>query len=635
MTLVVVALVLAVSAGVALRRHHATDPRQALVEAAAAMARGNYSAARHDALAAVAADPSLSIAHLALARAYLQLGDGLAAEAELARANDRGIPARQIRGARARALFLQGDFDRGLVEAVAAPPTDPMAIRTHARILAAQGQRAAAERLLAPSLTSDRSAAPAWVDLAWIRLDAGDIGGAAAAATRAATLAPRDPAALELQGQVVRVRYGLVAALPWFEAALRRDAYYHPALIEYAATLGDLGRYADLLAATRKALAARPGSPQALYLQATLAARAGRITLARSLLQRAGPIDERVAGAMLLAGAVDYADGRSEQAIGAWRRLVERQPMNLSARRLLAAALLRSGDAQGALDMLAPMLAREDADSYSLTVAARASEQLGDRVRAGRLLDRAAIGPSQPSGAFAIDGTLASFAQNAALAPANPSLAVALLRAQIGAGNTDIAIDQARDLVARSSGDPAMHRALGDALIARGRVGEAIDAYTRAADLAFDEPTMLRLVDALGRTAHAREAAATLALYLQQNPQSIVAQRLRAHWLVASGAGATAIEPLEAVRDMVGNRDAALLVDLALAYTAAGDGAVARRYARAAYVLAPMNVAVVDAYGVALAADQRIDDARQVLEKARALAPDNATVAAHLAQISR
>ncbi len=637
--LVVAVVALMGLAVLALRRHNATDPRTSLVEASAAMARGNYSAARNDALAAIAADPASANAHLALARAYLLLGDGLAAEAALTRANDQGIPVSRTRGARARALFLQGDLDRGLAEAVAAPPSDETAIRTHARILAAQGQRQAAEHLLAPLLAPvlarHKNVAPALVDLARLRIEAGDIAGAAVAATRAAALAPRDPSALAVQGEIVRTRYGLVAAMPWFEAALRRDAYYYPALIEYAATLGDLGQYADMLAATRKALAARPGSPQALYLQATLAVRAGRITLARSLLQRAGPIGDRVPGPMLLAGALDYVDSRSEQAIGTWRQLVERQPLNLPARRLLAAALLRSGDARGALAMLGPLIARGDADTYSLTLAARASERLGDRAAAGRQLDRAATGSSRPSGTFAIDGPLASIAQDAARAPGDPSLAVALIRGRIDSGDIDIGIDLARTLAAQSPGDPALQRALGDAFNAGGRVGEAVGAYTRAADLAFDEPTMLRLVDALGRAGHARQAAISLALYLQQNPQSIVAQRLRAHWQVASGAGAKAIEPLEALRHMTGNRNATLLTDLALAYVAAGDGAVARRYARAAYALSPLDPAVVDAYGLALAADQEVTGARQLFAKALSLDPGNATIRAHAQQAAR
>src|SRR3546814_10841697 len=61
---------------------------------------------------------------------------------------------------------------------------------------------------------------------------------------------------------------------------------YTGALIDQAATLGDLGRYRDMLVALRKAAAIVPGDPRLYYLQAVLAARAGQFTLARSLLHR-------------------------------------------------------------------------------------------------------------------------------------------------------------------------------------------------------------------------------------------------------------------------------------------------------------------------------------------------------------
>src|SRR3546814_17442909 len=60
------------------------------------------------------------------------------------------------------------------------------------------------------------------------------------------------------------------------------------ALIEDAATLGDLGRMRAMLAVTRRAIAADPADPRAYYLQAVLAARAGRFDLARVLLQKTG-----------------------------------------------------------------------------------------------------------------------------------------------------------------------------------------------------------------------------------------------------------------------------------------------------------------------------------------------------------
>ena len=96
-------------------------------------------------------------------------------------------------------------------------------------------------------------------------------------------------------------------------------------------------------------------------------------------------------------------------------------------------------------------------------------------------------------------------------------------------------------------------------------------------------------------------------------------------------------EAVEAVRRIAGNRDAALLADLALAYagsSADGDAAVASRYGSAAYRLAPMNAAVCDAYAVALAAAGNLDGARQLAAKAVSLAPGDPLIAAHARRIA-
>lgn len=629
LALVVVAAAIALS-----MRRDPPDAKRSLVDALVTLDAGNYSAARNNAQAAIAAAPGAAMAHAILARAYLELGNGLAAEAELTRAKEAGLPVGRLHQLIARARLLQDDPDGAIEEADQAPPRYAgYALRTKARALAVQGDAAQARGLIQGLLDRTPGDAAAWTDLGRIALGAGDVGGATAAAARAIALTPGEPAALTLQGEVTRSRYGLVAALPWFERALARDAYYHPALIEYAATLGEAGRYADMLAATRRAQAARLGSPQAFYLQAVLAARAGRIDLARSLLQRTGGAIDGLPGAILLSGALDYAEGRYEQAAAMWRGLVAQQPMNVTARRLLGAALLRSGDPRAALDMLRPIGLRGDADSYSLGLIARAFESIGDTGFAAQYRDRADRGPGAPSTVFASEDAIGTVQADATEAPDDPNYVLGVIRALVDSGNTAGAIARARTLVAASPGAPAAQLALGDTLAAAGRYGEAIPVYARAADLTFDEPTMLRLVDALGRTGRTREAAASLALYLSQNPQSLPGQRLLGHWQVAAGDFAPAIEALEGVRRRTGNRNASVLTDLALAYAGDGDGEIAARYGRAAYALAPMNADVADAYGVALAATGDRDGARQLLVKAMSLAPGNAAIAAHLRQL--
>ena len=600
------------------RRTARPDSGKLLTDAAATLAAGNYHAARSNARAAIAAGATGSAPHVLLARSALMLDDGLAAEAELDRAEVTGARRATLHGLRAHARLLQGDPVGALAEARQAA-ADRYAMRIGARSLAGSGDPTEAQRGLI-GLTVERPGdAAAWTDLVRLRLTLGDVGGAAEAAGRAVALARGEPAALTLAGEIVRTRFGLTASLPWFAAALKRDAYYHPALIEQAATLGELGRYPEMLAATRRALASRPGSPQALYLQAVLAARAGRDDLARRLLQLGGGAIEGVPGALLLGGGLDYRRGDHDQAVAKWRRLLDAQPLNVNARRLLGLALLRSGDPRGSLEVLRPMVLRADADSYTLRLAARALERVGDRAAAAVLLDRAAQGQDDAA-PFASTTSVGALAAAASDAGGDPTFQIGLIRGLLSSGDSAGAVERARALVRASPGAAAARLALGDALAAAGRRSDAAAAYRHAADLAFDAPTMLRLVDALGRTRQDRDAAAALSLYLGQNPRAAEARRILGRWQVEAGDDAAAVRTLESVRRATGNRDAALLTDLATAYAGIGQASAALRHAQAAYALAPASVAAIDAYAAALELSGDRRGAAQLTAKARAVA---------------
>ena len=600
------------------RRAVRPDAETLLADATATFAAGNYHAAQGNARAAVGAGAEGSAPHLLLARAALMLDDGLAAEAELDRAQATGASAALLHGWRAHARLLQGDPTGALAEARLAPG-DPYAIRMGARATAAAGDPAGAQRALLALAASRPGDAATWTDLARLRLTLGDIGRAADAVGRAVAMAKGEPGTVTLAGEIVRTRFGLKAALPWFAAALKRDRFYHPALIEQAATLGDLGRYAEMLASTRAALASRPGSPQALYLQAVLAARGGRDDLARRLLQLGGGAVEGVPGALLLGGGLDFRRGDYDQAVAKWRRLVEAQPMNVAARRLLGLALLRSGDPRGSLEVLRPAVLRADADGYTLRLAARGLERIGDRAGAAAMLDRATL-PRGDSAPFASDTAVGALAAAASEAPGDPTYQIGLIRGLVGSGDPAAAVARAQSLVAVSPGAAAARVALGDALAAAGRRGEAATAYRRAADLAFDAPTMLRLVDALGRTGQSRDAAAALSLYLGQNPRATEARRILGHWQIEAGEARGAVATLEDVRRATGSRDAGLSTELSRAYAGSGRAAEALQFARAAYASAPMSPAAIDVYARALELSGERRGAAQLAAKARAVA---------------
>lgn len=608
--------------------------RASMEKGVALLAQDNFTAARAAALSAVRSDPGSGEAHLLLARTQLALQDGVGAEAELKRANDAGVDQKFTHHLKAEALVLEGQPEKAIAEA---DKTDPQfrayGLRIRARAVASMGNLAGAQASLTEAARIAPNDVAVWTDTGRFRFVAGDMSGAIAASQKAIEIDGGDLNALVLRGELVRSQYGLAASLPWFENALKRDPMYHDALIQYAATLGEVGRTIDMLAATRRALEARPNSPQAFYLQAVLAARAGNYDLARSLVEQTGGSIDSLPGMLLLNGVLDLESGDIQQAIDKLRQLTDMQPDNAMARTLYAQALLRSDAARNALDVLRPVVLRADADSYPLTLAARAFERIGDRQQAARFLDRAAQPAHGDSAALGVGDSPATLAPAAQQRPGDASAVVPYIRALLISGDTNGAFNQAQAFARGNPGSPVALVAYGDMLMVTNRAADAAGVYKQAADLRFDEPTMLRLVEALSRSGRAGDASNALALFLSQNPNNLTALRLSAHWQLASGQYDDAIDTLEGLRDRIGERDAGIETDLAAAYAASGDAANAQSHGESAYSLAPANPAAVDAYGWALYQAGDSNGALELLQKAVALSPRHPGLHWHLAQV--
>lgn len=606
-----------------------------LARGAAAYQAGRMSAARGHAFAAVAADPKSIEAQTLLSRIHLALGDGVAAQAQIARARAAGLPVSRSRHLLAHALLLQNDPRRALAETGegVAREDQAAAARIRGRAQIALGDFGAAGSEFERAIALAPGDSLAWSDTARFRMLAADVGGAIVAVDRALAANMRNVEALILKGELVRGQYGLVGSLPWFETALKVDPDNVAALTEYAATLGDVGRYREMLAATRRVLALRPNHAQAFYLQAVMAARARDFDLARSLLQRTGDSLSAVPAVLLLGGVLDLHAGGDEQAIVKLRRLLDIQPFNLEARKLLGAALLRSGDPRGTLDVLRPLAERGDAGSYALTLMGRAFEAIGERQAAAHFLDRAHMpAPADPS-PFAEGDSMMLLARAADEAPRNAGTVIPFIRGLIARGETGPALARAQQLARENPGAPAAHVLVGDALVAQRRFGEAAGAFKRAANIRFSEPVALRLAETQERAGRRMDAARTLSLFLSQNPMNVGALRLAADWQLAAGDWDAAIDTLEGLRFRIGDRDAALLARLAWAYDGAGEGARALSYAAAGYALAPSNPAVTDTYGWVRFNAGDTAGALALLEKAVSIAPDHAGLQWHIAQV--
>lgn len=552
---------------------------------------GDLRAARVELMNAVKADPASGPARLLQARVAIGLGDGETAEGALVQARTNGIPAAETQHLLAHALLLEGRYDDAL--AAAAPDRIPpkfaiYGARMRARAELALGRLADAATELNAALKAAPNDPALWVDLARLRLATGDLGGAIQASARSVELAPGSAEALTLRATLVRTQYGLAASLPWFERALAADKDNVEALVEQAATFGELGRAGDMLAASRRALALDPGNARALYMQAAMAARAGDVGLARGLMTRVGDKLGEAPGVLLLKGVLALQAGNPAEAATQLDRLVALQPDNSRARTLLGLAHWRQGDADGTRAALQPLADRPDADPYVLRLIARACEALEDRAAAGQYLDRA---------------NAAERAQPQPLPP-RPDLgapAAAEVRADLLGGRIADALAHADAARRAVPGAPAAQLLWGDALAAAGRNGDAARAFADAAGLRFSESIALRLIAAERRAGDDNRAWTTLALYLGQNPESVSALLLYADLLVEREQWDDAARLLESLRARLGGHDAALLAGLSAVYHGQGDDKRALLYARAAYALAPADARVCAVYAQALA----------------------------------
>lgn len=541
---------------------------------------------------AIADNPKAVNERVELARIAFRLGDGVAAEAAVKAAIGAGGDEAVLRPLLARAFALQGDATRAF-QTLDAGPIAPEAMGEAAwvagNIHLDNGDLGAARDAYDRAVRELPRSSALWVDVARFRDANADTLGARDAVDYAIELDKENGAALSYKADLIRTEEGLKASLTWYDAALAADPDNADALIDQAATLGDLGRYRDMLAALRRAATLAPRNPRIYYLQAVLAARADNYRLARSLLQRTrGQMDE-VPAFMLLSAIVELELG-GEAVAATWAdQLLAEQPNNMAARRILAVADWAGGDADGAAEALIPIVDRTDADSWSLLLAARVASELGRRGKSADYLARAASLTRDEAAPFAANNSYGMLSMAADAEPLNPAKAIPAISAEMASGESGRAIERAMKLRDANRGVADAHILLGDAAFAGGRFDLAIQSYRAARDLNSGERTTLRLANALFRAGDAAGSGAAILALRDSQPSSIAADRLAGHLAMDLQHWDQAIEHFDRVRRRIGNRDVVVLRELAKAWAAKGDRVRAAELIARAYRLQPLN----------------------------------------------
>lgn len=557
-----------------------------------------------------AASPGGSAALIEAARKALSRGDGIDGEMKLRAALEAGAPRSAVAAFMGQAFLAQEDRDRArqwLAPGDFAPDTAAEGWRALGLLERLDGKLVASARAYDKALALIPRDASLWVEIGRLRYVGGEHRLAIDAAEHALALDPDNVRALEFRGQLVRDRYGLLGALPWFEQAIVHDPKDVPVLLQYAATLGELGRASEAVTVTRRVIELSPKNPRAYYLQAVIAARAGNYALARTLLARTRGKLDRQPGVQMLRGVVETAQGNPSAAAEALEAVLRARPDNRAARDLLARAIFIAGEYRYATLRFAADIARDDASPYLLTVVARSHEALGERRRAGELLDRAARGAAPPL----------------RIMPSQSPIGAMLARGE------EAAAEARAEAALRADPDFYDSQALaGDVQLALGHPLAAQQRYAAAAEIRMPESLLVRRFEAYILAGDMPGAAQLVEAYLRQNPTSRPALRAAAQLAIGTGDVTRARAILAWLRENGESRDVMLLSDLAMVEAGNGDLEAARESAEAAYRLqrsSPLSTQAL-AYSYATSGGSR-SAARALLDKAQAMVGETPLIA--------
>ncbi|MFA6219840.1 MAG: tetratricopeptide repeat protein [Erythrobacter sp.] len=544
--------------------------------------------------------PGAGLAPVESARAELAAGNATDARIKLEKLVADGTERSEVAAYLGEAALAQGDLGAAhgwLGDGAFSPETSAHGFRMLGRLYFARGNLAAAGQAFDRSLAIEPGNPELWVDIGRLRYRGGEQLQALEAGAKAVALDPRNAAALQFRGQLARDAQGLIAGAEWFARALEAQPGNVDLRVEYAATLGDVGRPRTALAILRGGKGSSVSSPRGLFVQAVIAARGGHALLARELLQRSGFERDNVPAAMMLSAIVDLQAGNHASAVQTLDRLYRRQPDNGRVVDLLAFALSRTGGERELIRRFAARAENPLGTPYLRTLVARSYEALDDRTGAARFLDMAA---STREGFAILPGDAPPEALEAG-SSGDGLGARDFVRNALAGHQMAAAVQRARDFARRFPGSGDAHAILGDAELAAGNKAAARAAYLRSAAVRRSWPLILRLVRSQPDRASARRL---LEGYVRNNPGNGDAAAMLADAYAAQGQWARAAVLLDHAMALGQSRVPWVVAARSLAASKLGDRQAALDFALEAHALQPMNPSAIAALIAALPAQE-------------------------------
>ncbi len=507
---------------------------------------GDFQATLIELKSALQENPKNSEARLLLGELYIALGNGTAAEKELARASDLGVSGPYFQRLRGKSLLLQGRYDDAL-KAIEHLDVDNeidllvLQANTYIGLGDAKKAHASFSRVLELQPTNDE----ALLGLAKLSFQKGEFEAAGNTVARVLSAEPDSVEALILQGRILLRKDKSEAALASFQKAVnllgnttlvtRQGMIARTDLARLLIAQGDFEEakiYVDYL------LKAAPKHPKPNYMAGLLAYEQKDMQKAKGYLLKVIKVLPNHLPSLFLLGSANFALGNVEQAEQQLARVVAAKPSLLSARMLLASIRLQQAQSDQALDALELGLAQQPDNVRLLAMAGQAALQGGEFEKSRGFLKKAIA--EQPS-----VGSLRTQMAMLYLAEGNEALAIQELEQAIELGEApvreksllaltylrqkdfDKALSTAKELAADHPKSVYSQNLMGVILGARGEIAQARAAFTVALKLEPEfTPASLNLarLDVLsGRLNEARERLDGILVRDEKNTSAMMA----------------------------------------------------------------------------------------------------------------
>jgi putative PEP-CTERM system TPR-repeat lipoprotein len=504
--------------------------------------------------------PNSVAAHWSLAQAYLDIGDGAAAEPEIRRSAALGLHRQSAAWAHADALLLQAKFAEAL-DALGLAQVDAASDRETAHFLrglarlglndvgAARSEFEAAQRLVPGSALAHVGFARAALAEDNMSLAERHLGEALKSGSGSRRV-------LELQGDIAYAgeSYAQSEAAYLKVVEMRPQGLHGHLGIARAQLMA--GKTADALKRLDLILDGNPGHVGAAYLRAVAAIQAKDYVAARTygdLVLAALPH----APSALIAGVASFARGQFQPAAQHLERFVARVPASEPARRLLAAAHSRLGQRERAAEALQTVGQKEVGESALVAELSAAIVKSGDFESAPlnlqRLAEVASNDTARSAGGslskvaleVANDGAREIEASGGAGATADQQQLLRVLNL-LRAGENAKALQEAEALQKARPADPNGFVLGGLAEAAQGDARKAAASLERALELQPGDPQASRVLAILEmRAGDIDSARKRLETALTHNPGHAATSELLAEVEARAGRPDVAIAHLE------------------------------------------------------------------------------------------